>query len=407
MGANMLDKSVLVSGMGIAGPTLAYWLQRAGFRPTVVECAPGPRSGGFVIDFWGLGYDVAERMGLCKELHRVGYHISELRIINRDGRRVAGLGGRVFEELTGGRFVTLARSDLSRVLFEKIERTTEVIFDDEVMHLEEQADGVQVRFKRSPERAFGLVIGADGLHSRIRALTFGPQERFEKPLGYIVAAFEVRGYRPRDEGVYVLFSRPGKMVGRIALHDDRTLFLFVFAAEGLPADSQQGLAEKKSLLRERFWDEGWECQGILEALDGQQQLYFDPVSQIRLDTWSRGRVALVGDAAFCVSLTAGQGSALAMAAAYVLAGEIVRAAGDPRQAFGRYEQRLTRFIASKQRAAERFAAAFAPKTPWGLTLRNLVINIAGRPALARLAIGRGIVDSLVLPDYSAPPRMTD
>lgn len=399
----MHDKSVLVSGMGIAGPTLAYWLQRAGFEPTVVECAPGPRTGGFVIDFWGLGYDVAERMGLCEELHRLGYHINELRIINRDGRRVAGLGGRVFEELTGGRFVTLARSDLSRVLFEKIERTTEVIFDDEVTHLEARPEGVQVRFKRSSDRAFGLVIGADGLHSRIRALAFGPQEQFERPLGYVVAAFELRGYRPREEDVYVLFSRPGKMVGRIALHDDRTLFLFVFAAQDMPAHSQLDLAEKKSLLHERFWDEGWECRGILEALAGQQELYFDPVSQIRLDTWSRGRVALVGDAAFCVSLTAGQGSALAMAAAYVLSGEIARAAGDPQQAFRRYEQRLTRFITSKQRAAESFAAAFAPKTSWGLALRNLVINVAARPGLARLALGRGIVDSLVLPDYSVPP----
>jgi len=397
----MLEKTVLISGVGIAGPTLAYWLQRAGFQPTLVECAPAPRAGGFVIDFWGLGYDVAERMGLTAELHSLGYHMRELRIVDRCGRRVAGFGTRAFQELTGGRFITLARSDLSRLLFQKIEHTTEVIFDEEVVALEQQTDCVTVEFKRTPPRRFGLVIGADGLHSRIRALTFGPQQHFEKQLGYIAAAFEVCDYRPRDEDVYVMLGRPGKMLGRIALHEDRTLFLFVFAAEPDLLSSPLDTAQKKSILREHFEGEGWECGGILSKLDAQEEFYFDRVSQIRLDSWSRGRVALVGDAAFCVSLTAGQGSALAMAAAYVLAGEIVRTPWEPQQAFLRYEEQLYRFITSKQRAAERFAAAFAPKTRLGLMLRNFVVNLAGLPGMAKLALGPGIVDSITLPQYSA------
>ena len=224
-------KTVLISGVGIGGPTLAFWLRAAGFEPTLVEHAPALRAGGFVIDFWGLGYDLAERMGLANDVERAGYHMRELRIVDDRGERVAGFGTKVFRELTGGRFVTLRRSDLSRLLFEKIRGGTEVIFGDEILGLQQHADRVQVRFQYGNERSFDLVIGADGLHSSVRRLVFGSQDRFEKPLGYVVAAFEVQGYRSRDEDVYVIHSEPGRMLGRFALRDDRTLFLFVFAAD--------------------------------------------------------------------------------------------------------------------------------------------------------------------------------
>jgi 2-polyprenyl-6-methoxyphenol hydroxylase-like FAD-dependent oxidoreductase len=224
----MERKTVLISGIGIGGPTLAYWLQAAGFSPTLVERAPMIRSGGYAIDFWGLGYEIAERMGLKGDIDRVGYHIRELRIVDDRGERIAGFGTKVFRELTGGRFVTLGRSDLSLLLFEKIKGTTEVIFGDEIVSLEEHTDSVRVQLEKAGMRRFDLVIGADGLHSNVRKLTFGTQDRVERQLGYCVAAFEVRGYRPRDEDVYVIYSEPGQMLGRIALHDDRTLFLFVF-----------------------------------------------------------------------------------------------------------------------------------------------------------------------------------
>ena len=188
----MANISVLISGVGVAGPTLAYWLGRSGFRPTLIERAPRLRSGGYVIDFWGLGYDIAERMGLSKDLNRIGYHVREMRIVDDRGKRVTGFGAKVFRELTNGRFVTLARSDLSRLLFEKLEGTAEAIFDDEIVGLQEVADCVQVQFKHSGHRQFDLVIGADGLHSGVRSIAFGPQYQFEKQLGYVVAAFEVQ-----------------------------------------------------------------------------------------------------------------------------------------------------------------------------------------------------------------------
>jgi 2-polyprenyl-6-methoxyphenol hydroxylase-like FAD-dependent oxidoreductase len=390
----------LISGLGIAGPTLAFWLKAGGFQPTLVERAPTLRSGGYVIDFWGLGYDIAERMGMRTDINRTGYHIQEMRIVNRRGKRVTGFGTDVFLELTGGRYVTIPRSGLSRLLVERIASDTEVILGDEIDGLRQCEDGVEVAFARAGRRKFDLVVGADGLHSKVRGLIFGPQERFEKQLGYVVAAFETTGYRPRNEDVYMMFGEPGRMVGRVSLRDDRTLFLFVLTADTTPGAALTDLAAQKAILHTRFGDQSWECPRILDALDKVNDLYFDRVSQIRMSNWSQGRVTLVGDAAYCVSLLAGQGSALAMMGAYVLAGELARACGHHAQAFASYESRLRTFIETKQRGAERFAGAFAPRTRWGLLLRNQVIRAAAIPGFARLTFGKDIIDNLDLPEYS-------
>lgn len=404
----MSSRTILISGAGIAGPTLAYWLKSAGFEPTLVESAPALRTGGYVIDFWGLGYDIAERMGLSGEIDRVGYHMREMRIVDGAGNRITGVGTEVFNELTGGRFVTLGRSDLSRLLFAKVENTVETLFDDEVVALQEQDELVRVRFRKAKERKFDLVIGADGLHSKVRRLVFGPQDLFERRLGYYAAAFEVRGYRPRDENVYMIYSRPGRMLGRFALHDDRALFLFVFTAPAGSSHPMFDIPAQKAILRERFADGPWESARILEELARTETLYFDRVSQIRMERWSCGRIALVGDAAFCVSLMAGQGSALAMIAAYVMAGELAKAGGRHPEAFHNHEVLLRHYIETKQRGAERFSSAFAPRTRWGLFLRNQVIKMCAIPGLASLAFGRDIIDRLRLPDYEwsvgpAPP----
>ena len=402
----MLHRTALVSGAGIAGPTLAFWLRNAGFTPVLVESAPSLRSGGYVIDVWGIGYEIARLMGLEADIDRIGYHVREMRIVNDRSNRITGFGTQVLADLTGGRFVTLARSDLARLLFKKIAASTEVLFGDEIVSLVEHPEYIEVEFQYASKRRFDMVIGADGLHSKVRKLVFGPEEQFERSLGYIVAGFEVANYRPRDEEVYVLFSRAGKMLGRFALHGDRTLFLFVFAADEYPLIGSFDLAAQKRILQEQFGTEAWECRAILAELDRARELYFDRVSQIEMESWSRGRVALVGDAAFCISLTGGQGSALAMTAAYVLAGELARAHGDHETAFRSYEQKLRPFIVSKQRAAARFAGAFAPKTRWGLWLRNQVIKSAAIPGVARWALSRDIVDTLELPAYEWSRALT-
>ena len=194
--------NVLISGAGIAGPTLAFWLRKYGFTPTLVESAPALRTSGYVIDFWGLGYDIAEKMGLLPDIARIGYHMQELRIVDDHGRRLSGFGVRVFRELTGGRYITVGRSGLSKLLYDRISGSCEIIFGDNIADLREADGEVYVEFEHAGERRFDLVIGADGLHSRVRKLVFGAQDRYEKDLGYRVAAFETAGYRPRDELIY-------------------------------------------------------------------------------------------------------------------------------------------------------------------------------------------------------------
>jgi 2-polyprenyl-6-methoxyphenol hydroxylase-like FAD-dependent oxidoreductase len=259
---------------------------------------------------------------------------------------------------------------------------------------------VEVTFEHAPARPFDLVIGADGLHSAVRKLTFGNEDQFEEFLGYSVAAFEVTGYPYRDEDIYINYSVPGKQVGRFTLRNDRTLFLFVFAEERGRVTDLHDIAAKKEALRSRFDGLGWECPQILDALDSCTELYFDPVSQIRMKSWSKVRVGLVGDAAFCPSLLAGQGSALAMIAAYVLAGELGTDKNRPEQALQRYEQRLHAFMLGKQDAAKKLAGSFTPRTQWGLFVRNQVTKAFAIPFLLERVMGNSLLDRLELLDYA-------
>lgn len=395
----MRDQSVLISGVGIAGPTLAHWLAEYGFRPTLVERAQHLREGGYLIDFWGLGYDIAEKMELLAELERRAYRAQELRYVDERGRRVGGFDVDVFRRMTHGRYLTLPRSELAEAIYRRIESRCEVIFGDSVADLENTRDGVSVKFENAPARKFDLVVGADGLHSAVRQIVFGPESQFERYLGYAVAAFEIEHYRPRDEGIYMSYGVPGKNVGRFALRCDRTLFLMVFRVPRDHLTGADGVQAQKAILHREFDGEGWECAQILAAADRAEHLYFDTVSQIRMECWSQERVALVGDAAFAPSLLAGQGSALAMTAAYVLAGELAAAEGHYQQAFERYERRLREFMDGKQKAAEQFAGSFAPKTQLGLFVRNQLSRALRFPRIANLLIGRGLLDRLALPAY--------
>jgi 2-polyprenyl-6-methoxyphenol hydroxylase-like FAD-dependent oxidoreductase len=393
---------ILIVGAGIAGATLAYWLAHHGLQPTLLEKAPALRTGGYVIDFWGAGFEIAERMGLLPEIHKRGYVVREVRVVNRRGERIAGFRADSFDRVTKGRYVSLARGDLAAAIFGKIDGKVETIFGDTVTRIEQAEEAVRVTFDRGHEREFDLVIGADGLHSRVRQLIFGAQTRFEKYLGYKVAAFETASYRPRDDLVYVMYTQVGQQVGRFAMRGDRTMFLFTFvdAEIASPCD----VPGQKSLLRKHFQDSGWECSQILDALDDSSDLYFDRVSQIRMGnapSWSRGRVALTGDAAFCVSLLAGQGSALAMIAAYILACELHRSDGDYAGAFARYQRLFGPFVLAKQKAALRLAGAFAPKSKLSLVVRNQVFTLMAIPWIADRAIGRDLADRIELPDYGS------
>lgn len=388
---------VLISGAGVAGPCLAYWLRRHGFEPTIVERAPHLRTGGYIIDFWGAGFEIAERMGLAPLLLEKGYKVREVRQVDRSGKRVGGFSVSVFDRITHGHYTSLPRSELATALYRALEDRVETIFDDSITAIEDTGREVRVCFETAPSRVFDLVVGADGLHSQVRRLVFGDEARFEQFLGMKVAAFAIDSYRPRDELIYVIHREVGQQVGRFSMRGDRTMFIFVFADE-IP-EIPGAIDGQRALLREKFSDSGWECPEILNALERTDGLYIDRVSQIHMDWWTQGRVALVGDAAFCVSLLAGQGSALAMIAAYVLAGELKRANGDHAVAFPKYHERLGGFIAAKQKAAVKFASFFAPRSRFGMFLGNQVTKLMAIPFVAELAVGREIRDTIELPDY--------
>jgi len=384
---------IVINGIGVAGPALGFWLTKAGHEVLLVEEAPRLRAGGYIIDFWGLGYDIAEKMGLIDEIRRLGYQVREVRFVGRDGRKRGGFDLTVFGRLTRDRFTSLARSDVSATIYRAIEGKVEVIFGDSVAGIEEHDQGVRVSFDHAPPRDADLVIGADGLHSRVRRLAFGADSEFITSLGYHVAAFEVGGYRPRDELVYVSHGLPGRQVSRFPMRDDKTLFLFVFR------DEYMSSGQPKEILGKAYAGSGWEWPQIERELECTSDLYFDTVSQIRMDRWTSGRTALVGDAAACVSLMAGEGTGLAIAEAYILAGELHACRGDFRVAFARYEQRLMPFLRRKQASAATFASSFAPKTPLGLAFRNVVTKLLRVPTIAEFFIGRELRDDLELPDY--------
>ncbi|CAM2916478.1 hypothetical protein BST27_11475 [Mycobacterium intermedium] len=389
---------VAISGAGVAGPSLAYWLRRTGHEPTLIERAPQFRTGGYVIDFWGLGYRIAQLMGIEKVILDAGYQVHTIRSVGSDNRVRASLSTDAIRKAAGEKFTSLPRGDLAAAIYDTVKDDVETIFGNNITAINEHSEGVSVSFSGAMTRDFDLVIGADGLHSNVRRLAFGPDTDAEHYLGCCVAACVLEGYRPRDELVYVTHTEPGRSVGRFSLRGDRTMVLFVFrSAEAADPANLEG---RKALLRTVYADTGWECPQILAALDDVDDLYFDVVSQIRLPSWSRGRTALVGDAAACVSLLAGEGTGLAMTEAYVLAGELHCAQGDYRRAFANYEKRLRRFIEDKQIAAQKFLPVFATRTQFGVRFRDFVMGTLNFRPLAGLLVSRSLRDDFELPDYA-------
>ncbi|WP_333890218.1 FAD-binding domain [Mycolicibacterium gadium] len=385
---------VAISGAGVAGTALAYWLDRAGHTPVLIEQAPRFRTGGYMIDFWGVGYRVAERMGIEEQICELGYDVNCLRSVGRDGKVKAELGVEIFRRMLGDDFISLPRGDLAAAIYRTIDGRVEARYGDSISAIEQLGNGVRLSFEHAPPEQFDLVVGADGLHSTVRRLEFGPEGDYLHYLGCRVAACVVDGYRPRDDLAYVTYNTIGHQIARFALRGDRTMFLFVFRSE----DSSDETPPKQR-LRNEFGHLGWECPQILDAVDDVEDLYFDVVSQVRMDRWSRDRVLLIGDAAGCISLLGGEGTGLAMTEAYVAAGELVRADGDHRRAFDAYESRLRPLISSKQVSAQRLVGFFATRTRFGLWFRNVAIRTMNFSPVATLFSG-SVRDDIELPDYA-------
>jgi 2-polyprenyl-6-methoxyphenol hydroxylase-like FAD-dependent oxidoreductase len=355
---------VLVSGAGIAGPALAHWLLRAGHRVALVENTPALRSGGNPVDVRGPALPVAEAMGLMPRLRDAATHATAMRVLDPSGRPIA----RLRMPASGGE-VEIPRSDLAAILAATVGDDAEFLFDDTVTGLHQDAGGVDVTFARAAPRRFDLVAGADGLHSTVRRLAFGPESRFVRPIGLYVATMPLGG--PADvPGEVLLYNTPGRLV---SIHPSRgeAVVAFIFRGTGLDRHTPH------AAITAAYRDAGWRVPELLDRLRATPAPYFDEVSRVTLPTWSNGRVVLLGDAASCVSLL-GDGSTLAMTAAHTLATALNENPGDPARALRDYENRHRRLVTPKQRRVGRAAALLVPAGHLGLAARNLGARLLAR-----------------------------
>ena len=390
---------IAINGAGIAGTALAYWLSKLGHEVLLVERAPGLRTGGFVLNLWGIGYDALERMGLLPRLLDLRHHSDELRMVDQSGRTRGGYPSSVLLKLAKGRMVTLARSDIAAAIHGALDDRVERLFGDSIATIDDDGTRVRLGFEHSMPREVDFVIGADGLHSRVRQLVFGPEAGFEYPMGCHVASFEAAGYPHRNGNVYVAHTAPGRYVARFPLRDDRTLFFVLLRDEYLNGRVPASHGERKAALTDALADIGWESAALLSAIEQAEDIYFDSISQIRMQEWARSRVALIGDAAACPSLIAGEGAGFALAEAYVLAGELYRHAGDTGAALASYQSRLQAVVARKQKHAEELVASFVPRTALGVRARDYATLLMRLPVFPRVLMGRYFHDEMALPEY--------
>ncbi|TQM35621.1 FAD-dependent monooxygenase [Pseudonocardia cypriaca] len=338
---------VLVAGASIAGPALAHWLRRRGAEVTVVERAPELRPGGQAVDARGVAKEVIRRMGLDAAVRAACTDTAGAYTVDVDGNVLEtyraddhGGDGYIAE-------IEILRGDLSRVLFDDTRDGVEYVFGDRIAELTQDADGVDVTFAGGDRRRFDLVIGADGLHSALRAMVFGSREQFIRHLGLVLAFYSV----PNEFGVdrwLIDYQESGRSAGLRPLPDTtRAMAMLSYSAADFDVDHSDVAAQKR-LLRERMAGFGWLTPRILEHLDDTPDFYLDQVAQVVMDRWSSGRVGLLGDAAFSSSPMSGGGTGLALVGAYLLAGELAGAGWDPEVGFAAYEARMRSFVEANQ-----------------------------------------------------------
>ncbi|MFE9222522.1 FAD-dependent monooxygenase [Streptomyces lavendulae] len=373
-------RTVLISGASIAGPALAHWLGRHGFRPTVVELAPALRPGGRAVDFRGETHlTVLDRMGILDELRRAQTGGTTMTFVDADDRELLHLPA----SFAGGDIEVL-RGDLSRILYASSLPTTEYVFGDSVTGLRETPTGVDVTFRHAPPRTFDLVIGADGLHSTVRRLAFGPERRYVRHLGYYAATWSLPvgpSPSPITTGAphtcaTIGLNTPGRLagVGTSPADPTRAHAFFLFASPELRYDRDDPLPQK-ALVKQAFDGLPWRVPHLLDSLDAAEDLYFDSISRADVGTWSTtgGRIALVGDAA-CGATIGGMGTGTALVAAYVLATELARSPDDPRSALTRYESLVRPYAERCQKGGDRTGPFLAPATAFGLRVRNTLLS---------------------------------
>jgi 2-polyprenyl-6-methoxyphenol hydroxylase-like FAD-dependent oxidoreductase len=294
-------------------------------------------------------------------------------VVDDRGRQVARV--RMPASRPGSGEVEIPRGDLAAALFEAARDHAEILFDDTIVSMEQDSGGVDVAFDRAAPARFDLVVGADGLHSTVRRLAFGPEAEFARHMGIYVATMPLGAPADHPHDV-LLYNTPGRLLSIHPSRDD-ALAAFIFRRSEVPGYDYRDTVQHKRIVASAYSDAGWRTPELLDRLDKAEDLYFDSVSVVRLATWARGRVALLGDAASCVSLF-GDGSSLAMAGAFTLA-EALAATPDHAEALRRYEAAHRTLVEPKQRNVGRASSLLIPKTRLGIAARNLA---------ARLWIGR-------------------
>ncbi|WP_433262828.1 FAD-dependent monooxygenase [Actinosynnema sp. CS-041913] len=365
--------TVLISGASIAGPTLAHWLRHHGLTPTVVERAPAPRPGGQAVDVRGTAREVIARMGVLDEVRAAHTGARGMAFVNASGKRTATMASDTMGD-SGGAIaeIEILRGDLVRILHDKTKDDVEYLFDDTVTSLTETPDGVDVTFEKSPPRRFDVVVGADGLHSKVRALAFGPESRFVHDMGAYTSIFSTTQREDLD-GWMLMHTVPGRTAGIYPTPGGAAKGMFVFKSPVIPHDRHDD-GFQRDLIARAFAGGGWDVPRLLADLRTAPDFYFDRLCQIRMDKWSRGRIGLLGDAAFCASPMAGNGTSMALVGAYLLAGELATAP-DHTTAFRRYEEGMREYVARCQKFALGGMDGLLPNSRWFIRMRDLTMRV--------------------------------
>lgn len=385
-------RKALISGAGVAGPALAYWLNRHGFAVTVVEKAGALRTGGYPVDIRGTALEVVRRMGILPRLRDLHIDLRRLTFLGGDGTEVASVDPHA---VTGGagRDLEVRRGDLTGALHAAVRDDVEFLFDDAIDTLHQHGHGVDVAFRGGGRRTFDMVFGADGLHSSTRESLFGPEERFHRYLGYCFAGFTMRNTFGLHRET-VMWNDPGRAAALYAVGDEHVHAFLNFARPEPPFDAFRNPKAQRDLVAEVFAGAGWQVPGMLAAMRDAEDLFFDAAGQIRMPRWSSGRVALVGDAAYAPSFLTGQGSSLALVGAYMLAGSL--AGRDHTGGFAAYEDGTREFVTLNQDQVGAGDAALFPTTARALEQRNdMLRDLRAAPR----AEGAPAHSALTLPEF--------
>jgi 2-polyprenyl-6-methoxyphenol hydroxylase-like FAD-dependent oxidoreductase len=378
-----MNERILISGSSIAGPTLAFWLAKYGFCPTVVERAAGVRAGGNGVDVRGQAIEVAERMGILPRIRAAAADVIGTSFVNAANHRVAHIDLQAIQRKYGSGEVEIMRGDLAAILHDATKHDVDYIFDDSIRTLEQDDDGVTVAFERGATRRFDLVVGADGLHSTVRRLAFGPESQFLRYLGHCFAFASADPALGADRWM-TLYNLPGKAAGiyRSGNHSGAKAH-FMFRQPGLPAYDYRDIDQQKHRLSDAFAGvSSWQVPQLLAGALSDPDFYFDTLSQVRMPSWSSGRITLVGDAAHCASPVSGAGAMLGLIGAYRLAGELAAAGGNHHVAFRRYGEVHRPLIERSQ--SNLFIGIVAPKSRAGIWARNTMARLPLVGALAGL-----------------------